>query len=231
MFEFVTKKEVNLRKSEIEVIIHKVQDFLRENNILTFQYHLVGSASNQRHLVTRVINGNQGFDMDYNIIIQWVNPNHNTPEKIKKNLMQTFNKFLKGNFKYCEDSTSVFTIKKVDKQNSKIIYSYDFAIVHNFEENCKNPDYDDEYDDPKYEYFTIERQEYIYFDKSTKKYSWEVRPDAFNDHKYKEQYIKQAELWNILRETYLQQKNLQPHKKSRIIYYETLNQIFQKHFY
>ena len=54
MFEFVSKKVVSLARNEIEEVIHKVQDYLREINILTFQYNLVGSASNRRHLVTRI---------------------------------------------------------------------------------------------------------------------------------------------------------------------------------
>ena len=74
MYEFVSKKEVSFARDEIEQVIHNVQDYLRENSILTFQYNLVGSASNHRHLVTRIINGNQGFDMDYNIIIQHIIP-------------------------------------------------------------------------------------------------------------------------------------------------------------
>ena len=67
MYEYVTKNEVKIAKSEIEEVIHKVQKFLKGK--ISFQYHLVGSASSQRNLVTRIKGGNQGFDLDYNIII------------------------------------------------------------------------------------------------------------------------------------------------------------------
>ena len=50
---------------------------------MTFQYYLVGSASNRRHLVTRIVGGNQGFDMDYNIIIKSINKAYDDAEKTK----------------------------------------------------------------------------------------------------------------------------------------------------
>ena len=229
MFEFVSKKEVSLARNEIEPIIHKVQNYLRKNNIMTFKYYLVGSASNRRHLVTRIIGVNKGFDMDYNIIIKSINKAYDDAEKTKHIIMETFNKFLLKGFKHCEDSSSVFTIKKIDKQNSKIIYSFDFAIVNYYNEDIQNPDFDYDYDDPEDEYETIERQEYIYFDKQNNKYFWKLRPIAFDDHRYKEQYVKEEGLWSELRDLYLKQKNNQQTKKSRIIYYETLNQLFQKY--
>lgn len=73
MFEYVTKEEVKIAKLEIEEVIHKVQKFLKGK--ISFQYHLIGSASNQRNLVTRIINGNQGFDLDYNIELQSIDKN------------------------------------------------------------------------------------------------------------------------------------------------------------
>lgn len=230
MYEFVNKKEVSLVRYEIETIIHKVQDFLRKRHIMTFQYNLVGSASRHKHLVTRIIGGNQGFDMDYNIIIKSINKAYDDAEKTKHIIMEAFNKFLFKGFKNCEDSSSVFTIKKIDKQNSKIIYSFDFAIVNYYNEEVQNSDFDYDYDAPEDEYETIERQEYIYFDKQNNKYFWELRPIAFDDHRYKEQYIKKAGYWNYLRDVYLERKNLKPTKKSRIIYYETLDYVFQRCF-
>ena len=143
--------------------------------------------------------------------------------------METFNKFLPKEFNCCEDSASVFTIKRVDRKNSKILYSFDFAIVNYYEDEIENPYYDNDYDDPSEEYFIVERQEYIFFDKQNNKYFWKLRPIAFDDHRYKEQYVKEEGLWNELRYLYLKQKNNQQTKKSRIIYYETLNQLFQKY--
>lgn len=229
MYEYVNKKEVDFARNEIEQIIHNVQDYLRENNILTFQYNLVGSASNHRHLVTRIVNGNQGFDMDYNIIIQQINDDYDNAKDIKTILMETFDRFLPKEFKNCENSSSVFTIKKVDKSCKKIKYSFDFAIVNYYVEDIENPNYDDDYDDPEEEYYEVERQQYISFNKTNNSYSWELRPIA-SDHRYMEQYVKTNGLWSELRELYIKHKNSEPTQKSRIIHYETLNQVYQKHF-
>lgn len=67
-FEYVPKGEYQPFKLEVDEILRKVQRFLRENKILTFQFNLIGSAG--RKFITRVKNGNKGFDLDYNIVIQ-----------------------------------------------------------------------------------------------------------------------------------------------------------------
>ena len=222
MYEFVSKKEVLFARNEIEPIIHRVQNYLRDNNILTFQYNLVGSASNHRHLVTRIVGGNKGFDMDYNLILKQLNHKFDDAKIIKFKIMEAFDKFLPRNYQR-EDSSSAITLKKIDQRNKKIIYSFDFAIVDYYLEDIKNPDFDDEY-------FSIERQKIILFDKHNKSYNWELRPIA-SGHRYMEQYVKsESYIWNELRDEYLKHKNLEPTKKSRIIYYETLNRIYRKYF-
>lgn len=51
----------------MEEIIHDLQDELRPEGV-TFQYKIIGSGS--KNLVTRVVNGNSGFDFDYNFVVQ-----------------------------------------------------------------------------------------------------------------------------------------------------------------
>ena len=225
-YEFVTKKEVAIAKKEIEEVIKKVHNYLERK--LTFEHRLVGSAGNTRHLVTRIINGNKNFDMDYNLVLQKVFEDL-SPKAIRLMFMDAFNKFKPKNFKFCEDSTSVFTLKKVDTNAKKIIYSVDFAIVYYFEEAIPNPHFDDDYDDPDEEYFYIERQKIIKFNDQTNTYAWELRKIA-TDHREIEHLIKENGLWNQLRDLYLINKNKYPNEKSRIVYFDTLNQIAQKYF-
>ena len=214
-YEYVSKKEISLARDEIEKIIHRVQDYLRKEGILTFQYYLVGSASNKRHLVTRLKNGNKGFDLDYNIIIQKIADEYDDAESIKKILMKTFDMFKLEKYTNCKDSTSVFTIKNIDTKTNSIKYSFDFAIVNYYKE------YDDEIKKD------VERQEYIKNDKYQHQYIWNLRPIA-TDHRYKEQWIKENGLWNNVRKHYLEKKNsnIDPNKKSRTMYYETINEIY-----
>ncbi len=67
MFEYVTKAEYKPVKQELEKIIVQVQAVMRKKYETTFQFSLIGSG--KRHLVTRVVGGNSGYDFDYNLII------------------------------------------------------------------------------------------------------------------------------------------------------------------
>jgi len=211
MFEYVPKKEYQPIRLEVEKVILGVQKELRTSNGIKFQYNLIGSAG-KRNLITRVKNGNQGYDFDYNFDIQKVNENYDDPKIIKQIFMKAFNKYFGPGYENAEDSTSVFTIKLVDKAKSKIIHSFDFAIVNNCEDEDGNA-----------------RQEYIRFDKNIIGYSWALRP-LKKDYSYLESEIKINGLWNELRELYLVNKNKEPTKKSRIVYYQTLEAIFDKNF-
>ena len=128
MYEYVSKAEYKPYKEEIESIIKKVQKIMKTEYDTTFQFKLIGSTN--RHLVTKIKDGNRGYDFDYNLILQksdlWDNP-----KKLKEQFMRAFSKSLKDT-KYGEpeDSTSSITIKVVDKKHSKIIRSCDFAIIY-----------------------------------------------------------------------------------------------------
>jgi uncharacterized membrane protein len=88
----------------------------------SIKFNLVGSAS--RNLV---IPSNDGFDFDYHIHLNKY-PKSMTPKEIKNKLRVELDKIMKNhNFSPCEDSTHVLTSKKEDQ--SKIIFSYDFAIL------------------------------------------------------------------------------------------------------
>lgn len=72
MFEYVPKSEYKPLRDYVENTIKKVQTEFREKNILTFQFYRIRSVG-KRHLITRAINGNKGFDFDYNFEIQKCN--------------------------------------------------------------------------------------------------------------------------------------------------------------
>ena len=72
MYEYVKKSEYAPVRKELEEIIKSVQNEMWEKYGLTFQFQLIGSG--KRHLVTRIRGGNNGYDFDYNLIIQrWGN--------------------------------------------------------------------------------------------------------------------------------------------------------------
>ena len=212
MFEYVPKSEYKPLQDYVENIIKKVQKNLREKGILTFQFYRLGS-SGKRQLITRDKNGNKGFDFDYNIEIQKIkNQDFYEPKLLKNLFIREFNTYFSSNYECAEDSTSVFTIKDINKSKSKILHSFDFAIVEN-----------------KYDDKGRLRQRYIRFDKNTGGYSWALRKLNKN-HSDIEYSIKSKGLWNQVRDLYLKNKNKEPNKKSRIVYYQTLETIYRRNF-
>lgn len=115
-----------------------------------------------------------------------------------------------------EDSTRVITIKVKDKQNSKILYSCDFAIVNDYTDDDGN-----------------ERQKYIHFNKKQKSYSWQKQPQSFYLLEEKAEWIKDCGYHEEMRILYLYKKNHNndSHKHSRSIYAETIHEICQKYGY
>ena len=95
MFEYVPKSEYQPFKLEVDEILKSIQRDLRENGILTFQFNLIGSA--KRKLITRVENGNQGFDLDYNIVIQRIfNNRYKNAKLLKQKIRRLWLKYLKN---------------------------------------------------------------------------------------------------------------------------------------
>lgn len=76
------------------------------------------------------------------------------------------------------------------------------------------------------------RQQYIRFNKNQNSYSWEYQPKGFYLLDEKVSKIKKAGLWQEVRDLYLYKKcsNEDQNKKSRSIFAETVNEIFNKYF-
>lgn len=211
MFEYVPKSEYQPFKLEVDKILKSIQKDLKENDILTFQFNLIGSA--KRKLITRIKNGSKGFDLDYNIDVQKIlNDKYENPKLLKQTFIKLFDDYFDDSYEYAEDSTSVITIKKLNKARNKILFSVDFAIVNYYE--------DEEGD---------ERQQYVRFDKISNTYSWVLRKVATN-HRYVEDLIKENNMWEVVKDLYLENKNKEPYKKSRIVYYQTIDTIFKRYF-
>jgi len=211
MYQYVSKKEYGPTRDQLLVIIHKVQDLLRKE--FTFQYKLIGSG--QRHLITRVEDGNKGYDFDYNLIIQTPEPGTKwNPDVVKKHFMNAFREAVKDTeYKDPQDSTSVITIKVVEELNSKIVHSCDFAIIYYPE------------DDGSHYY------KYIRHDKRSNQYTWENRALS-HDSDEKVKWIIKNMLWEKLKTEYLLLKNANKDKDKRSfsLYLEAVNNIFNLHY-
>ena len=154
-FCYVSKREATPIKAELIDLIHRVQDYVRDD--FTFQYYFVGSSS--RNMITYDRKSNVGFDFDVNIVVNDDDEQY-SPKEIRTSIREAFNRFVREyGYDYCEDSTSVLTIKKKSVLQSKIIHSCDIAIVY----DCNDG-----------------RQQYIRFNKDKQNYTWEYRGEDLN---------------------------------------------------
>ena len=215
-FEHVSKSKYMPVKKELIKIINQVQDELREQ--FTFDYKFIGSSS--RNMITYDPKTNKGYDFDINIEVNGFDEYYSAKE-LKEILINTFNQVIKLTYPYasCQNNTRVFTIKVYEEnpcciniialRSPKIEYSCDFAIVNTIN------DY---------------QQKYIRFNKNTHEYSWQMQCKGYLLSK-KEAYIKKNKLTNELRKIYLDKKNFNtnPNKKSRALYAEAVNELYNAH--
>lgn len=209
-FEYVPKVEWEPVKQELLTIIHKLQDEIRSQ--FTFQYRFVGSS--ERNMITRDRNSNIGFDFDVNLEVNDPKENYSATE-IRTILRHGLNKvnhpygFPLYGYDHAEDSTRVLTIKVKDPRRACILHSCDFCIIN----ECSNG-----------------RQQYIRYNKSQNSYTWEYQPMGYQELPKKIDWVKQQCLWQQVRDLYLYKKNLNvnPTKRSRAIFAETVNEIWQQ---
>lgn len=204
-FEYLTKNELKPVRLQVEEIIHNLQDELRPEGV-TFQYKIIGSGS--KNLVTRVVNGNKGFDFDYNFVVQ---KDADLGEKeLKLLFIDKLEIVLQGTqYEHVSNGKKVMTIKVVDQENRFIIHSCDFAIT---------VEYLDENQDLNQE---------ILIHQSNDNYFWNQKPSRKN-YTTKLSNIKENGLWSKLREEYLilKNNNQDENKKSFTLFHEALNNVY-----
>ncbi len=106
-FRYVTKKQSRPIRQELIEIIEKVQNDVRKK--FTFQYRFVGSS--RRNMITYDAKSNKGFDFDVDFEVN--NKWDDSAKNIHKIIYNIINKVApKYGYDYCEESTSVLTIKK-----------------------------------------------------------------------------------------------------------------------
>lgn len=205
-FEYVVRREYSPVKNELIQLMNLVQEEVRD--YFTFSYEFIGSAS--RNMITREVDGNVGYDFDVNIRVNDPEENYSAEELrriLKYGFDQHNNKF---DYDYTEDSSRVLTIKVKDRNNKRILHSCDFAIVF----DCSNG-----------------RQQYVRYNKKQQSYTWEYQPKGFYLLDDKIADIKEYGYWQKVRELYIEKKNknLDPNKKSRSIFAETVKEVYDKY--
>ncbi|MFG6372866.1 MAG: hypothetical protein K1W04_01765 [Oscillospiraceae bacterium] len=211
-FEYASKKMLSPAKNDLIELIKETQNILRTD--FTFQFRFVGSTEHNR--VTYDPKTNVGFDFDVNLELN-NNSSCFSPKVIRNNFYKALSKLIHNYGYNCvENLTRVIRIKCVDKKKSKVLYSCDFAIVNSYED-------EDGHD----------RQEYIRYNKKRSDCTWEEQSEGYHILPQKEQWIKDNQHQNDLRQLYLRKKNQSndPNKHSRSLYAEAVHEICQKYGY
>lgn len=172
-----------------------------------------GLASSSRNMITCDRKSNIGYDFDVNLDVFYDDDRYD-PGEIKHIMMDAFNSVVRRyGYGYCEDSTRVFTIKKIDHWRSRIMQSCDFAIVNNYTDKAG----------------TV-LQQYIRFNKKQRSYVWADQTKGYYT-KPKEDWLKKHGYWDEVLDCYLYKKNNNEGlvKKSRALYAEAINEIYMKH--
>ena len=207
-YEFVNRSEYSPVKQELEEIIRRAQKFLQKKYQLSFQYQLIGSG--KRHLITRIKDGNKGYDFDYNLILPTASYK---AKNIKDRFREAFDEAVKGaKYKCPEDSTSALTIKVVDQKTKKILHSCDLAIIYYR---------DDEDADEGYMFLKNHKDGH---------YTFEIRARSRNADGKLDEILEYQNGWNWIRDEYLKLKcrNKDENKHSFDLYLESIHNVYNQ---
>ena len=204
MYKFANQKDVRELTKWCDGIINEVQKEVRE--YVTFSFNLIGSGG--KRLVTQ--NGDEDFDLDYNIIVQKDKQGLiDDPKRLKNIIRNAFDNVLRENvrgYNGAKDSKSVITITFAD--GVKRTFSFDVAIYVEA--------------DNGYMYRLIN-------DKNTGRYIWNQVPKSKN-YEDKMQEIRDNGEWEDFKERYLELRNMHLRRrdgvKSFSIFLEALNEFY-----
>ena len=196
-------------------IVNQLVQSINSDSVMTVKACLVGSGA--KNLIIQ--NANNPIDLDYNIIIiDTKSININNGREIKEYVRRQFNKVLRKNgWNDCHDSTSALTTgQMVFKHGNKTAFSIDLAIT--FKNNFG------------WHKLIHKKTGWVIYDG----YYWNQIPDS-RQLEEKVYVIKLNHLWDEVRSTYLEKKNLYLQRNdnthpSFIVYIETANQIYDNYF-
>lgn len=197
-------------------IVNQLVQSINNDSVMTVKACLVGSGA--KNLITQ--NENEPIDLDYNLCIVSTDFIKILDCRgIKEYVRKQFNKVLCSNgWNDCEDSTSALTTGKYSFQSgNRTKFSIDIAITCKYLNNWQR--------------LIHQKTGLVILDG----YYWnEVKDSGRLEEKVRA--LKSEDLWDEVRDTYLEKKNFYLCKNdhnhpSFIVYVETVNQIYNKYFW
>lgn len=215
MIQFIEdKKFLGMMRRECSDVVNRLVQNINKDNYLKVEMQMVGSGG--RNLETQ--NSNQPVDLDYNINILHINGNINDCKKIKEYVRKQFNIALKSKgWGDCKDSTSALTTEqRYFKESNQTPFSIDVAIT------CESKD----------SWYRLIHQKTRIFQEDN--WIWNEGQDSKGLTK-KVNKIKKYNLWNDVRNAYLDKKNMYLKRRdynhsSFNCYIEAVNEVYNKYF-
>lgn len=218
MYEFVEENVIKPYRQTCSNDLTQLRNVLNKKYGIITQFSLVGSGSDSRNMVTR--NGDGPFDLDYNIqIISMENKYWNDLRHLKEVIQISLNKIMNHNwFSNSKDSTSVLTAILHFKDSPQFNFSVDIAIL------AKNR---------QGNWCRLIHNKNVW-GLGNDQYIWTEVPNS-DKIKDKAKVLKNNGLWNAVRKTYLDKKNLylirhDTNHSSFIIYVESINEIYNRYY-
>lgn len=216
MYHWIEDKEFlkKMRRTCSDLINQLVQ-YINNDDYLTVEAHLVGSGA--KNLETQ--NGNEPIDLDYNLNIIDIDGDINDCHYIKEYVRKTFNVILERNdLDDCNDSTSALSTSLIHfLKGNQTDFSIDLAIV------CtgKNQSW----------HRLIHKKTGVV---DNDQWYWNEAPHS-KDLDKKVKKIKEHCLWNYVRDTYLNKKNMYLKRNdhnhpSFNCYIEAVNEVYYDYF-
>lgn len=218
MYEFVEENVIKPYRQTCSNDLTQLRNVLNKKYGIITQFSLVGSGSDSRNMVTR--NGDGPFDLDYNIqIISMEDKYWNDLRHLKEVIQISLNKIMNHNcFSNSKDSTSVLTAILHFKDSPQFNFSVDIAIL------AKNR---------QGNWCRLIHNKNVW-GLGNDQYTWTEVPNS-DKIKEKAKVLKNKGLWNEVRKTYLDKKNLylirhDTNHSSFIIYVESINEIYNRYY-
>ena len=214
-YEFVRESEAKRYRSDCSRTLKKTCELLKEKGI-SAQFSLVGSGA--KNMVTR--NGDGPYDLDYNLLIMKAEERYwNDLRLLKETVRNALNRAeRRAFFSDVQDSTSCLTALLHFEDTPNVEFSFDVAIIK------KNPKGND---------MRLIHNKNVYT-LGWDQYTWNEVPNSYQV-KDKADEIKEAGLWQKVRERYLEKKNMYLSWQDRnhpsfVVYVEAVNEVYNRNF-
>lgn len=216
MYHYIDDKDFLKRmKGFCSDIINQLVQSINNDSVMLVKAHLVGSGA--RNLITQ--KANQPIDLDYNLhVVEVFGISFNDGRAIKEHIQEHFNIVLRNNGWYdCQDSTSALSTKLMYfPKGNKTKFKIDLAIVRG--------------GNLGWERLIHNKTGYVVNDQ----WYWNEARDS-RGLEDKVRSIKDKDLWHEVRDLYLNKKKMYLQRNDRdhpsfIVYIETINEVYYKHF-